>query len=491
VVLLTTLYVCSSILAGAETGRHPEIAGCWEGGLVRGGKIVDAQLRLFTQRSDGTLALSYIYETGPRSRIWKYDTDVICSDNEISWLAHHGFLDATGDTMNIDKEWKGEKSRWLFVRNRQLDGFIAGLRSSESAAYEYMVPEIRNDGWECDDLKNAGLDSATMIQLMQEISAGKHGDIHSIVLVKGSKLVLEEYFALNGNMCGPVVTEAFRDKVHHMASVTKAVTSALIGIAIDNGLIDRVDVPLFALLPQYDHLSTDDKSRIRLKHMLTMTPGLQWEQSRYSFSDRRNDGGQLYRCRDAVEYVLSKPLVAEPGDRFEYSNGFATVVGVVLEHASGMNVDKFAEQSLFVPLGISEYQWTRYPDGSFETDGGLALRSRDLAKIGQLFMDVGIWRERRVISESWVRESTLGRVNLGRSRKFGYYWNEMKVKVNQTEYLGFFAPGHGGQFVAVLPDLDLVFVATAGNYGKDPTKTYWNLLKKYVLPALDTGRSDR
>jgi CubicO group peptidase (beta-lactamase class C family) len=192
----------------------------------------------------------------------------------------------------------------------------------------------------------------------------------------------------------------------------------------------------------------------------------------------------MYRCNDVIEFVLSKPVVAEPGNKFNYSNGVATVVGTVIKNACGMDVDRFAQETLFSPLGIDGFLWTRYPDGSIETDGGLALRSRDLAKIGQLFLKNGRWEERQVIPVTWIQESTKRRISLSASRGFGYYWNEMILDVNGDKTLAFFAPGDGGQFLAVLPALDMVFVATAGNYGANPTTTYWNLIRNYILPAV-------
>jgi CubicO group peptidase (beta-lactamase class C family) len=193
--------------------------------------------------------------------------------------------------MRITKEWKGEKSPWMFVRDRQSDSFVDRLMATEGTEYKYRVPDTLENGWDCGDFKNAGIESATIIRLMKEIIAGKHGDIHSIVVARGGKLVLEEYFALSGSLFGPFVTETYRDKVHHLASVTKGVTSALVGIAINNGMIEDVEKPVFSFMPEYAHLSTDDKSRIELRHLLTMTAGLEWQQFRYPFSDPRNDGG--------------------------------------------------------------------------------------------------------------------------------------------------------------------------------------------------------
>jgi len=159
-------------------------------------------------------------------------------------------------------------------------------------------------------------------------------------------------------------------------------------------------------------------------------------------------------------------------------------MGAVLKNACGVEVDYYAERSLFQPLGISDYLWTRYPDGSLETDGGLALCSRDLAKIGQLFLNNGNWEGEQIISKKWIQESAQPSVNLSQDRSFGYYWNEMKLGADWIAERAIFAPGDGGQFIAIFPAIEMLIVITAGNYNIDPTSTYWSLLNNETLPAL-------
>jgi CubicO group peptidase (beta-lactamase class C family) len=295
---------------------------------------------------------------------------------------------------------------------------------------------------------------------------------------------LEEYFALNGELRGAFVSEVFRDRVHHMASITKAVTSALTGIVIERGLVEGVDQSVYSFFPEYAHLQSGDRNRIKLRHLLTMTAGLAWEQSRYPFSDRRNNAGEMYRTDDVLAYVLAQPVVAAPGDKFRYSNGLATIMGAVLQRASGMDVPQFAQENLFNPLGISDYMWSRYPDGTLDTDGSLALRPRDLAKIGQLLLNNGRWAGKQVIFQSWIQESTRRRVNLRRGRGYGYYWNEWLLELADQVERVIFAPGDGGQFIAVFPSREMVVVITAGNYGTDTTSTYKKLIRNHILPAL-------
>jgi CubicO group peptidase (beta-lactamase class C family) len=470
----------------SDPARNAQVAGCWTGGPVRDGTVAETEreLRLMSLRPDGTLALTVIHELGPRSRVWRYDFDVTCRGNDISWLAHEGTVSADGTTMHVTKNWKGEESRWMFVRAREFDGFMTRLLATEARGYDYEIPAETGDGWSCVHMESAGFNAAEMIRLMEEIRSGDHGDIHGLLICRQGRLVLEEYFALEGSLQGPFVREVFRKRVHHLASITKAVTSVLTGIALDRGLLEGVHQPVFSLFPEYAHLNTGDKSRMELRHLLTMTAGLEWEQFRYPFSDERNNAGEMYRTDDVPGYVLSRPLADPPGDEFQYSNGVATLMGEVLGRASGVDVAEFARMNLFVPLGVSDTFWSCYPDGTLDTDGGLALRPRDLARIGQLLLNDGRWADREVISPGWIEESTRRRLNFRRGRGYGYYWNEWLLDAGDTAERVIFAPGDGGQFLAVFPAREMVVVITAGNYGQDPTSTYKTLFEDYILPAL-------
>jgi CubicO group peptidase (beta-lactamase class C family) len=183
-----------------------------------------------------------------------------------------------------------------------------------------------------------------------------------------------------------------------------------------------------------------------------------------------------------IGFVLQKPLEDEPGIKFNYTNGVPTVTGEILKNAVGMEVCTFAEMYLFHPLRITDYVWTSYPDSSIETDGGLALRSRDLAKIGQLFLNRGVWKGQRIVSEEWIGESTKQRLTFGKWHEwgYGYHWMQAHLRLGQREVLSYFVPGDGNQILAVFPELNMVIVLTAGNYGIDPKTVYKDLFEEYI-----------
>ncbi|MBM4159669.1 MAG: serine hydrolase [Ignavibacteria bacterium] len=468
-----------------NTGDSVQIAGCWKGRQISRFDRPFSERILFTCRRDSSLALSMIYEIGPRSRVWTFDADVTIREGTMRWEDHEGLLSKNNDTMNVTRVDRGGKSVWLYVRDRSADSLMTQLHAYTAGPYVYEMPERRNDGWQCADLAASGMDKSRIIDLIEQIRNGKHDDIHSFLVVKDNKLVVEEYFAANGKKHGRFITGLFREKVHHLASTTKSVTSTLVGIAIDQGFIRDVEDPIYQYLPAYSSLFSEDKKRIRICDMLTMTPGFEWRQ--FGVSDDRNDGMRMWNTDDVIGYVLQKPLEAKPGEKFNYTNGVPTVTGAIIKNAVGMEVGKFAEKYLFQPLGISEYVWTSYPDGSIETDGGLALRSRDLAKIGQLFLNKGLWNGKRIVSEQWVRESTKERLKFGNlfSRwGYGYHWMETVTRVRNREVRSYFVPGDGNQILAVFPDLGMVIVFTAGNYGKDPKPIYYSVFEEFILPAV-------
>jgi CubicO group peptidase (beta-lactamase class C family) len=195
---------------------------------------------------------------------------------------------------------------------------------------------------------------------------------------------------------------------------------------------------------------------------------------------------KMWGTEDVIGYVLQKPLEAEPGKKFNYTNGVPTVTGAIIKNAVGMDVRVFAEKYLFHPLGIYEYIWTSYPDCSIETDGGLALRSRDLAKIGQLFLNNGLWNGERIVSEQWVHESTMERLRFGRSDQwgYGYHWMQAEVRFGNRKIQTYFVPGDGNQILAVFPEFEMVVVFTGGNYGKDPKSVYLSIFESIILPAV-------
>ena len=322
------------------------------------------------------------------------------------------------------------------------------------------------------------LDQYSMNQCLARIEDGTYKNIHSILIVKDGKLLIERYFP--GQDESGKVQQFERATLQDIASATKSINSLLIGIAIDQGLIRNVDQKISVFFPEYADLFADPKKdAIRLRDCLSMTTGLAWDEWTYPYSDSRNDHVAMNASGDPIRYVLERPAVASPGTKFNYNSGVAILLGEIIHKASGLRADKFAERYLFGPLGIAEYQWLAYPNGTIQSGGGLWLRPYDMAKIGQLCLDGGRWNGKQIVSSSWIEASIQQHAP---DRTYGYQWWLGNLVVQGRQIPVFAAQGRGGQFILIFPDLRMVAVFTGWNDGALGEQPF-DLMKRYVLPA--------
>ena len=294
--------------------------------------------------------------------------------------------------------------------------------------------------------------------MANQIEDGRYGTVHSCLIVKDGRLVYEAYF------------HGFsRDVLHRLYSVTKSVTSSLIGIAIEDGLISGVDEPVMAYFPEYVGEGWDEsKNAITLEHLLIMSSGLQYDENSYPYSDSRNSWSQMTATGDWMKWTLDQPLVAEPGTRFNYSTGNSHLFAGIIYKTVGVHATEFAEERLFGPLGIGNYFWyvgDGYPatGGSF---GGLKLRPRDMAKFGTMYLNGGRWKGEQVVPKEWVSESVVPRISSWGDSQYGYQWWLHSGRVSGEDVDWFAARGYGDQLIAVVPSLDMVIVIASGNEGQ-------------------------
>jgi len=373
-------------------------------------------------------------------------------------------------------------SDWIEMNNRSHSPWLTfSVNQTQSQCeYKYNVPAKFDDGWETSSLSEEGVDSEKIDEMILEILNGKYKDTHSVLLVKNGKLILEEYFSGYN-----------RNSKHVMASATKSIASILVGIAIDRRMIPNIDLKIYELFPEYRGTKwIDEKYDITLKHLLTMTAGLDWiaAGSGVPLTDPRNDDAGLYRSSNPITYTLDKNLIESPGKRYNYSTGVSTLLGEVLRKTSGLSADQFAEKYLLDPLGITDHRWKFYPDGTVDTGGGLFLRPRDMAKIGYMMLKNGKWKGKQIVSEEWVSESTKAHVQQTGTiilpSDYGYQWHHGKRRISNQSIETFFASGLGGQYIFILPTLDLVVVFTSKH--KDSSGIIYSqlMLANYIIPAV-------
>jgi CubicO group peptidase (beta-lactamase class C family) len=349
-----------------------------------------------------------------------------------------------------------------------------------------------DDGWQTASPDSVGIDAETISEAFDRIHDGTYQNIHSILIVKDGKLVLEEYFAgytwkYNDDQHRGELVDFGIDTRHNLASVTKSFTSALIGIAIDRGFISSVDEEVFGFFPQYAGLNDEKKAEITLRHLLTMRSGLEWNGMEAPIRDQSNDLVKLFLVPDPIEYILAKPVVSEPGTYWYYSGGDTNLLGEVIREATGLRVDDFAEEFLFGPLGISDHEWDHINPDVIHASGNLKLRPRDMAKFGLLFLNGGTWNGERIVSGEWVQESTREHVSLSQGEGYGYQWWRKMYQTGTESIHSFYAAGWGGQRIMVFPDLDMVVVFTGGSYvSESPVDV---IVSRHVLPAIREGSS--
>jgi CubicO group peptidase (beta-lactamase class C family) len=362
---------------------------------------------------------------------------------------------------------------------------------SSAVPYQYIAPENTDDGWRTADAAGQKLDVSKLQTMFDHILAGEYKNISSVLVVKDGALVVEEYFPRTE---ADRRAQAFRRVTPvEITSATKSITSILIGIAIDKKLIRSVDEKISKLLPQYAEVLNDpERSNLCLRHLLTMSAGLSWDEWSYPYTDERNSHIQMLRAADPIRFVLEQKLTGTPGTRFAYSSGVALVLGEIIHKVSGLAVDKFAEKNLFGPLGITDFYWSKYPREILQTGGGLFLRPRDMAKIGLLFLNDGRSRGKQVVSPEWIRESTTNYISPGqipsaaKADGYGYQWWLSSFDLGGKKIPSYSARGRGGQFILVVPSEQLVAVFT-GPPDNPLTFQPLELAERFILPA--TARS--
>lgn len=259
---------------------------------------------------------------------------------------------------------------------------------------------------------------------------------------------------------GQVIFEYYKnrkcaDKLFNVHSVTKSVVSILVGIAIDQGLIDGVNTPIAHYFDQLDF----DKQTISIAHVLTMTPGFVWEE----FGAWGGLPFPMIYTKNWVNFVLQQPMIALPGVQMAYNSGCSHLLSAILQKATGGKTSAFAEKVLFGPLGIQEYLWHEDAKGISIGGFNLCLRAADMLKLGVLMLEQGAWAGQQIVSRDWVEVSTLAHYHTYDAiGSYGYHWWVL-VDESNMPYADniYFAMGYGGQYIVVYPRHQLVAVFTS------------------------------
>ena len=354
-------------------------------------------------------------------------------------------------------------------------------------------------GWQPAGPVELGLDPAALTALNADIESGKYPLVDSLFVARCGRVAFDRRYShdygkiyakeahekgpLNARLTGPY--NYFDPKwhpyyhgtlEHSMQSVSKTVTSIVIGVAMGRGDFKAtLDTPVMNYFDRAKVANVDErKMRMTLRDVLTMTAGLAWNED-LPYDDPNNSSSVMEALDDWVQYVIDRPMAHDPGEAFAYSSGLPMLLAHIFKKETGQPIDVYAKRYLFPPLGIRHAYWKHTPLGVVDTEGGLYLRSEDLAKIGYLFLHAGVWAGRHIVPAGWVEDSVKPHVVVDANEKYGYQW--WLLPYGKDGSLAWAGRGIGGQTLLVYPHEQLIVVTTA-----------WHILSEEWLERALTER---
>lgn len=401
------------------------------------------------------------------------------------------FADGDGEVLAVARTRESEERFTLVFprfgetldftrRSRQeAPGFYA--RRSPETPSTLLRPAETQDGWRTAAPRQTGLDERPLVGLIGSIAAleptGLHQPyIHGVLLAHRGKLVVEEYF--HGY---------HRQLTHDSRSAGKTLTSALLGIAIHQGTLASLDQPVYSLFGGVDAFANPDprKERMTVRHLVTMSSGFDCDDDDYGTPGNEDTMQSQDQEPDYHRYALDLPMVRAPGERGVYCTAGMNLIGGVLRKATGMSLPRFFHEEFAEPMGISYYQMNLSPTYRGYMGGGIRLRPRDFLKLGQLYLDGGVWNGQRIVSREWVRESSAPHSSLNETDDYGFAWWRRSYEVRGQTIDTYYASGNGGQLLFVVPELELVALIQAGNYSDGRTRNEFRdlYMLESILPA--------
>jgi CubicO group peptidase (beta-lactamase class C family) len=260
------------------------------------------------------------------------------------------------------------------------------------------------------------------------VHVGRAKNVHGILVVRRGRMVAERYYEgddqvrINDGKTEPGRVAFTAERHHGLRSVTKSIVGLLYGIALGEGKVPALDQPLLAQFPQYTDLpDMAQRRRWTIAQAITMTLGMDWNEE-ISYDDPRNGQTAMEAAPDRYRYVLEQPIVAVAGERWIYSGGATTLIGKILENGIRQSLPDYARTVLFDPLGVGETVWRSGRDGERNFASGLAMRPRDLARIGQMLLDGGKADGRQIVPSSWLDAAFQPAARINDRRQYGYHW---------------------------------------------------------------------
>jgi CubicO group peptidase (beta-lactamase class C family) len=366
-------------------------------------------------------------------------------------------------------------------------------------------------GWTVVEARGVGLDPKVLDAFDADIAAGKYGNIDSMLVIRHGKRAFERHYKhdydqiygasarrpspLNAhdwtgpyNYFNPWWHPFYRrGDLHTLQSVTKTVTSVVIGVARTRKEFPDLETPVLKFFDESKIRNMDDrKRRITIRHLLTMTAGQDWRED-LPYLDPRNTTCAMEASFDWVEFALDQPMATEPGTSFKYNSGATQLLAFIFHEATGRDIEEYAAEHLFRPLGIENYHWKRSPTGLIDTEGGLYLRPEDLAKIVYLFVRNGTWDGSVLVDPAWVKASLAPSATVVEGKvKYGFKW-WLYAYGKESNLWAWGGSGFGGQMPIFLPEYDLLMVFTGWNVFPDQPRLNAKVAIDRVVEAVLDG----
>ena len=351
------------------------------------------------------------------------------------------------------------------------------------------------NGWPAGTPASVGLDESALESFDGDLADGQYMLVDSFQVFRCGREVFQRHYShdyggiygkeaktngpLNARLTGPYnYFDPYWHPYYHgtdmhtMQSVTKTVTSVIFGAAINHGDFRAgISTPVLKFFDVSKVKNVDDrKRRMTLRHVLTMTTGLDWNEE-VPYDDPRSDSSLMEATDDWVQYAIDKPMAEEPGKVFNYNSGATELLAYIFRKETGQDIDAYGEKYLFAPLGI-KHHWKRTYQGVVDTEGGLYLRGEDLAKIGYLYLHDGDWNGKQIVSKEWVKQSLTPYIDAeaghpGSEFRYGFKWWLYPLNGSFV----WLARGFGGQRLMVFPQEKLIVVFTGWEILKDPAPT--------------------
>ncbi len=398
-----------------------------------------------------------------------------------------GRYDARRETLSIYLPNRGGTFDFRRVAADEASDFYP--RGRPNAPYVYAPPPAFDDGWPTASLEDVGISGEGVEKFIRmiidtPIDSVHAPEVHGVLIARHGKLVLEEYF--HGEN---------REKAHDTRSAAKSLTATLIGAAINAGVPLKVSSPVYQVMNggAFSPELEPRKRALTLEHLLTMSSGLDCDDSDENSPGREDFMVDESGATDYYKYTLALKMIREPGERAVYCSVNPNLAGGVLKHASGKSLPQLMQELLAEPLQIKRYYLGITPNGDAYMGGGARFLPRDFMKLAQLHVDGGTWNGRRILTPEWIRRATEPQYKFSETSRasYGYLWWVHDYPYQGRTVRAYFASGNGWQHAIGIPELDLVIAFYAGNYN-DALPLHDDYIPKYLLPAVkETHKGER